>query len=262
MRRENVRVVGAGAGRAAIALAMLAGLLLVGPMQSQASAGICASPGGSTTTQSAVALVSRASGVPVGLEDTEIRWVRWHTRVVYGDTATLKGQVVTQDGAIPDATVDLVAREAGSSKWVSVGSATSDSETGVFSFTCLKPIRTTEYRAVYHGTLLYGGSEGDRTVEVARRVPDAMTQVAPDQFRFQGSVEPRYVARSVLLQRKSCSSCSWRTLSRATTTARSEWRFTIDVSGFTGSRWYRAVVPADDLYVRSYSTRSWQLTHQ
>lgn len=256
-----MRLVRARAGHRALALVALAGLLLVGPLQPQSSASVCSSPGGRTSTQSLVALVAETTGVPFGLEDTEVRWVRWHTRVVYGDTATLEGQVVTQDGAIPDARVDLLAKEAGAQDWVTVDSATSDSDTGVFSFTCLRPTRTTAYRAVYHGTLLYGGSEGDRTVEVARRVPDSMTRVAPDRFRFQGSVEPRYVARPVLLQRKDCSSCRWRTVSRATTTARSGWRFTIDVSGFTGSRWYRAVVPADDLYVRSYSLRSWRLTH-
>ena len=261
MRRETVRLGRAQAGHRALALVVLAGLLLVGPMQSRSSAGLCSSPGGRSSTQSLVELVSETTGVPLGLEDTEVRWVRWHTRVVYGDTATLEGQVVTQDGAVPDARVDLLAKEAGAQDWVTVDSTTSDSDTGVFSFTCLRPTRTTAYRAVFHGTLLYRGSEGDRTVEVARRVPDAMTQVAPDRFRFEGSVEPRYAERPMLLQQKSCSSCGWGTVSRTTTTARSGWRFTIDVSGFTGSRWYRAVVPADDLYVRSYSLRSWRLTH-
>lgn len=120
---------------------------------------------------------------------------------------------------------------------------------------------TTVYRVVYHGALLQAGSEGRRTVGVARRVSDSMTQVAANLFRFKGSVDPRYVARTVLLQRKSCSGCRWSDVARSPTSSRSAWRFAVDVSGFTGDRWYRAAVPGDDSYVRSYSARTCRLTH-
>jgi hypothetical protein len=241
---------------------MLAGLLVVGPLESGSVAGTCSSPAGGSTTSSLTALVSEATGVPSGVYATSIRWVRWHSRVRYGDTAVLEGQVVTQDGAVPDAAVDLFAQEAGSDEWVPVGSATSDSDTGVFSFGCLRPAMTTDYRAVYQGTVLYSGSQGERKVEVARRVPDSMTQVASDRFRFQGSVQPRYTARPVLLQRKSCSTCRWTTVGRTSTNSRSGWRFLVDVSGFTGRRWFRAVVPGDQHFVTGYSDRTWRLTHR
>lgn len=261
MRRENVRLVRARTGRRTTALTMLVGLLLV-PTQSEAAAGVCAPPGGRTTIESTLGVVSESTGLSIGLNETAIRWVRWNTRVVYGDSATLAGQVVTQDGAIANATVNLLARPAGSQDWTTVASASTDPDTGVFSFTCLEPTRTTEYRAVYHGSVLYAGSEGVRTVEVARRVPDAMTQVASAGFRFEGSVEPRYAGRRVLLQRKSCASCRWGTVSGTDANTRSGWLFPIDVSGFTGDRWYRAVVPEDASYARSYSARTWRLSHR
>jgi hypothetical protein len=260
MTRRRIRIVPAHVQVALVAL--LAGLLWVGPGQAQAAAGTCVSPGGRPDPQDVTALLTESTGVSLGLTRTEIRWVRWHTRVVYGDSAVLEGQVVTQDGALPDATVDLFARQAGASDWVQVDSATSDPDTGVFSFDCLKPSMTTDYRAVYQGTLLYAGSTGERRIDVARRVPDSMTQMASERFRFAGSVAPRYADRPVLLQRKTCLRCGWKTVAGTRTTTRSAWRFTVDVSSFTGDRWFRAVVPADSSFVRSYSARSWRLRHR
>lgn len=240
----------------------LAATLLIGPLQSESAASLCGtSPrGGPPSSAAATGLVEDTTGVPVGVQATEIRWVRWHNQVVYGDSTQLQGQVVTEDGAIPDANVDLLARQAGSTSWTPIGSATTDHDTGVFTFGCLRPELTTEYQAVYGGTLYYGGSEGTRTVAVARRVPDSMRQVAADRFRFLGSVEPTYAGRPVLLQRKSCLSCRWTTVLRKNTSARSGWAFTIDVSTYSGGRWFRAAVPADASFATGYSDRVWRLT--
>lgn len=246
-------------------LSLLAGLVLgllpAGPLQPEASAAACASPGGSASSRSPLALVG--GSIPaLGLADTEVRWVRWHTRVLYGEPAMLEGQVVTSDGAVPDARVDLLAKEAGSAEWTRVGSATSDPDTGVFAFDCLRPVASTDYRAVFHGTLWYGPSQGDRRIAVARRVPDTMRLVAPARFRFHGAVEPRYAGRPVLLQRQSCPRCRWDTVGRTLSSDRSGWRFGIDVSSFTGDRWFRAVVPADGSYARSFSAHTWRLSHR
>ena len=249
-------------GRRILAAALLAGALLTGPMQSESAATLCDSPGGPAATDPVTELAPEVTDVPPRLEETRIHWTRWHARLVFGGSALLEGQVVTDDGAVSEATVDLLAREAGSDRWTSMGSATSDPETGVFSFDCLRPGATTEYRAVYDGTLYYAGSQGDRTVQVARRVPDAMEQVAPYRFRFTGSVQPSYVDRPVLLQRKSCAECGWRTMVRRDTSARSAWRFTIDVSNLNGERWFRAVVPSDERYVLSPSDRVWRITNR
>jgi hypothetical protein len=238
---------------------MLTSVLLTGPAQSSANAGTCVPP--PAAQRPAAALASTVPGTN-GIESTSIRWVRWHKRVTYGDTATLDGQVVTEDGAIADATVDLFVRESGEEDWRHTQTATTDPETGVFSFACLEPVVTTEYRAVYHGNLYFGSSQGTRKVGVARRVPDAMKQVSTERFRFSGSVEPRYQQQPVLLQRKACPTCRWRTVTRKSTTDRSRWSFAIDTSTFSGRRWFRAVVPADEQHVRSVSARAWRLSGQ
>jgi hypothetical protein len=234
---------------------MLTSMLLTGPAQSPATAGACVPP--PATQRPAAGLAGTVPGTH-GIEATSIRWVRWHKRVVYGDTATLDGQVVTDDGAIANATVDLHVREPGAEDWRHTQSATTDPETGVFSFDCLQPTVTTEYRAVYSGNLYFAGSQGNRKVGVARRVPDTMKQVADQRFRLSGSVEPSYRQRPVLLQRKECPMCRWRTVVRKDSTDRSRWSFTISSSSFSGKRWFRAVVPTDEQYVRSDS-RVWRL---
>jgi hypothetical protein len=252
----------ASRGWRVLAAALLAAALLTGPMQSESAATVCEPPENPSATDPVTELAPAVSDLPPRMEETRIRWTLWHIRVVFGGVAVLEGQVVTDDGAVSEATVDLLAREAGSQKWAPVGSATTDPETGVFSFGCLRPVATTDYRAVYDGTLYYAGSQGDRTVGVARRVPDAMEQVAPDRFRFTGSVQPRYEDRPVLLQRKSCSDCRWRTVARRDTSTLSEWRFTIDVSQIAGQQWFRVVVPPDERYVRSLSDRVWRFTRR
>ena len=199
------------------------------------------------------------SGVPQGVVETRIRWVRWNKKVLYGDGAVLDGQVVTDDGAIPDATVNLYAKDATSPEWTRIQSATTDPETGIFSFVCLEPAVTTRYRAVYEGALYFQESRGEKRVGVVRRVPDSMKQVTGERFRFRGAVRPAYAHRRVLLQQKACDSCRWRTVERTSTTAHSRWGFTIDTSTFAGRRYVRAVVPGDASFVRSASRRTWRM---
>ncbi|MPZ63083.1 MAG: hypothetical protein GEU93_17685 [Propionibacteriales bacterium] len=236
---------------------MLAGLLLAGPA-SQAAASACApAPNQPDMLEPVNTLVSSVSPIAT---DTRIHWTRWHKRVLYGRYSELRGQVVTDDGAIPDASVDLYTRRAGSSEWVKRRSTTTDSDTGVFVFDCLRPRVTISYRVVYDGTLLYEATRGMRTTRVVRRVPDSMSQVAPERFRYRGSVEPSYAERRVLLQRKACTSCRWNTVQRTQTNDRSRWRFTINTSGYSGRRWFRAVVPGDKFYARSVSFHVWRIT--
>jgi hypothetical protein len=136
-----------------------------------------------------------APALPPGsleLQDTRIHWTRWPTSVTYGDLATLQGQVVVDDGALADATVDLLARPPGSQRWQRIATTTTDQDTGVFTFGCLQPNKTTEYRAVYHGTIYYAGSQATRHVPVARRVPDrragALSSMLPRPRAVAGSV--------------------------------------------------------------------------
>ena len=118
-----------------------------------------------------------ATTLPLVTTQTRIHWTRVTRRLTLGDQGTLQGQVVTADGAVGGAGVHLyVRRQAG---WEHVASTTSDSETGVFAFSCLSPHRTTDYRVVHRGDPLHGPSMAERSIGVARRVPSDVRRSGP-----------------------------------------------------------------------------------
>ena len=207
------------------------------------------------------AVLPEAPDVTVGVVETEVRWTRWSTRLVHGQPATLAGQVVTEAGAVADTTVELYARTAGAGGWTHLGAASSDPDTGVFAFNCLPAPETTTFRVVYEGTPVYRPSEAGRTVPVARRVPDGVSRRAAGGFWFSGSVRPGYAGGRVLLQRRTCGSCSWSVVTRTDADARSRWRFVLSEPRSASSSWsYRAVVPADDRFVTGVSDHVWRIT--
>lgn len=239
----------------------LAAALFVVPAQA-AGAGLtaaaCAPPPGASRTPFSVN-ETLADASP-GLADSRIRWTRWNSLVTYGDAAGVAGQVVAEAGAVPAASVDLYEREVGTSGWELVASTTSDPDTGVFEFGCLHPNPSTDYRAVYDGTLYYRESSAQRRIRVARAVPDQMQQVTRHILQYTGVVRPRYRRERVHLQARKCRRCSWRNVDRDMTNHGSGWSFRIDAEGFSGRRWFRATVPASDGYVRSVSERVWIIT--
>lgn len=199
------------------------------------------------------------AGVP-GLTGTEIHWTRWSRWVVYGGASTLEGQVVTDDGALREAEVELYARRRGADRWRSVGTAVASPETAVFSFRDHEPSATTDYRVVFAGDLVYAASEATRRVPVRRRVRDRMRRVDPTHYSLRGSVAPRYRDRRVRLQRRTCRRCAWSTVATRDTDGRSRWRFRVDAPDRRHRTWYyRAVVPRDAHFARSYSDRVWSI---
>lgn len=193
-----------------------------------------------------------------GMVETRIHWTRWTERLVYGRDAVLAGQVVTDDGALPEVTVDLFARPAGKSGWSHVATRSSDPETGVFTFTCLDAPRSTDYRVVFDGTVLFAGSSATKRVSVARLVESGMRQRADGRFVFTGSVAPRYVDRGVVLERRTCDGCAWERVRTSTTDDRSGWRFVVSAPT-RGERSFRAVVPRDAAFVAGRS-QAWRVS--
>lgn len=245
--------------RVSSALVVVAALLL-GPMpMGSAAGGLCGGPDqrpGNPVEALAPALLPGS----LELQGTRIHWTRWPRAVTFGDRTALEGQVVSDDGALADAEVSLLARPAGAQRWQRIDTTTTDQDTGMFIFDCLQPARTTDYRAVYAGTVYYAGSRATRQVPVARRVPDRMVQVAAHRFRYTGDVQPRYAGRPVILQQRRCPDCRWRTSGRTASDHRSAWRFVIDASMFRGRHWFRALAPAGTWFIASPSQHVWQIT--
>lgn len=235
-------------------------LVLVAAGQAPASAG---SPGETAPACSPgparpATAVEVETPAPTGVRETRVHWTRWSTRLVHGERATLHGQVVTDDGAVPGADVDLLARPAGADAWREVASASSDPDTGVFAFDCVPAEATTRFRVVYRGSLLHAPSRAERTVAVARWVPDRMVP-KPSGLRLVGSVSPAYAGRPVLLQRRTCQTCTWKVVDRRAADSDSEWRFRVAVPR-SGAWGYRVKVPADARFVTGYGDHVWRVT--
>jgi hypothetical protein len=223
-------------------------------------------PVGRLGTEAARPVSTLDVGPVPGAEETRIRWTRWSRLVSYGAPAVLEGQVVVgegeEQGALPDVEVDLFARRAGSADWEHVGTAVSSSDRAVFAFHDHVPSANTDYRVAYQGDLFYGASQGRRAVDVARRVPDAISRVDADRFALRGSVAPTYQQRRVVLQRRTCRSCAWAVLAAGRTTTRSRWGFQVRAPRQRGTWYYRVAVPGDRLFVRSFGDHVWALTRR
>ncbi|MFC6285902.1 hypothetical protein ACFP3Q_01725 [Nocardioides sp. GCM10027113] len=200
-----------------------------------------------------------APEVPVIAEETSIHWTRATRSLTYGQGGLLEGQVVTDDGAVPDAAVDLYARPVGKKRWTLIASTRSDDEDAVFRFECLRPEKTTSYKVVHESSGLYGRSAAERRISVRRHLPDEMRQVGPTVFTLRGRVLPGYDGR-VRLQRRDCEECAWSTVLRTATRNGTSWQFTFDVAARRGAMWFRAMVPAGDGYARSFGDHVWPIT--
>lgn len=204
-------------------------------------------------------VAARDVGAVPGAMATRIHWTRWTRRLVYGASTVLQGQVVTEDGALPDAEVDLYARRAGARRWRLVDTAVSSSDTAVFAFAGHEPSAVTDYRVVFDGDVLYAGTEATRPVRVARRVRDVLRRLRGDRYALRGWVAPRYRHRRIVLQRQTCRRCAWSTVAAERTSGRSRWRFRLTGPTGRGTWHYRAVVPRDGRFVRSYGDHVWVL---
>lgn len=244
----------------ALVVSVLVGFGSGTPAHASAAARAPISRVGAVIAAAPLSAVRQHAGPVPGVVATEIHWTRWSRQLVYGHSSILEGQVVTADGALPDADVDLYARRAGSTRWSLVASTATSSDTGVFRFDRHVPSATTTYRVVFEATVVYSRSEATKTVRVARRVRDSMTRIDSSAFRFGGSVAPTYSDRRIILQRRQCSGCTWSTVASKNTTARSRWSFRLTGPTTRGTWYYRAVVPADQLFVTSYSDHTWALT--
>lgn len=194
---------------------------------------------------------------PVLAAPTQIHWTRVSRLLVHGSDAVLEGQVVTEEGALGGVRVDLYARPAGATDWTRVSGTTSDDDTGVFSFGCVMPGRTTTYRVEYAGDALHAPSRDDRTVQVARSLDEDIRRTGPATFVLDGTVSPRY--RGPVLLRHRPEGGGWTVVARRTADPRSQYAFTVDVSRLRGLHEYQVVVPADGAYARSTGTR-WRIS--
>lgn len=150
--------------RAAVLSAALtvAGAVTASPVHACMSIGALVSPVGSALSTTHSVPVVESGELVIGVVGTEVHWTRRTTWLTYGARALLEGQVVTFDGALPDAEVTLYGRPVGGD-WRPLATTRTDPDTGLFVFRP-RPSRKTARRAEYGGgsALRVLLSRGDR----------------------------------------------------------------------------------------------------
>ncbi|MPZ72485.1 MAG: S8 family serine peptidase [Nitriliruptorales bacterium] len=176
-------------------------------------------------------------------------------RITYGDAVTVKGRLVTSDGAgVAHRTVKLQRRRAGTTKWVNLTDMTT-SATGRVSHT-YAPVRTFAYRYVHRRSADYASSRSPaRTVGVRTHVTATLSSATVDRGAraiLRGAVRPGHAGRRVVLQRYRGG--AWRKVASASLTKRSRYRFRLPTAS-SGKIAYRVVKPADLDHLRGVTPK-------
>lgn len=231
-------------------------VLVAAPAQADTTLYTPVSPTGSALlTTRPVPLVGTGE-VSVGVIDTDVRWTRRTSWLVFGRRALLEGQVVTVDGALPDAPVRLHAKPYGKA-WRPVATTRTSTDEGVFRFTH-RPWRKTRYQVEYAGEWAYTPSETKATVNVRRDITSDLKRNNDGSFTMRGALAPKSPGKTVRLQRKTCRSCSWSTIDATTASRYSTWRFRLSGPTRQGTWFFRAVTPRDPAFLKSFGD-TWAL---
>lgn len=194
------------------------------------------------------------TGDPViSVVPTDVAWTRHTSWLTYGYRTLLEGQVVTVDGAVPNAAVKLYARPVGQSGWSYVASRRTSSNLGIFRFDTHKPVRKTEYRVSYVPEWAYSASRAYVTVDVKRKITSTVTRAGDGTFTMTGTIAPKSAGKTVRLQRKTCGSCSYSTIKSITASSTSTYRFRFAGPATRGTWYFRAYTPSDSGFLTSYS---------
>lgn len=194
------------------------------------------------------------TGEPViGVAPTDVRWTRHTAWLTYGARSLLEGQVVTVDGALPNAAVRLYARPVGQRDWSYVAARRTSTNTGIFRFDTHKPVRNTDYRVDYAAEWAYQPSSESATVKVRRKISSSLARNSDGTFTMSGWLAPKSPGKTVRLQRKTCSSCSWSSIKSTTASSSSTWRFRFSGPTKRGTWYFRSYTPSDSRFLAGYS---------
>lgn len=154
------------------------------------------------------------------------------------------GCVDTSWCTIPDGTgtVTLKVRNAGASKWKTLGTRSNESS---FSFSPTSK-GSVVYRVVYSGgtwdTYSFQSSSKDRTAKGSRH-PHSKGVESGGRLYYRGNVDPGWGRKPVTIQKKNCKSCGWHSYKTVRTS--STGGYSARIYAPSSGRWYfRSIVKA------------------
>jgi len=154
------------------------------------------------------------------------------------------GCVDTSWCTVPDGTgtVTLKVRNAGASKWKTLGTRSNESS---FSFSPTSK-GSVVYRVVYSGgtwdTYSFQSSSKDRTAKGSRH-PHSKGVESGGRLYYRGNVDPGWGRKPVTIQKKNCKSCGWHSYKTVRTS--STGGYSARIYAPSSGRWYfRSIVKA------------------
>jgi hypothetical protein len=181
--------------------------------------------------------------------------------VAYGTTVSIRGQVVytdPEDGRTyaTEGPVTLEQRNYGEVDWQLIDSTDMSGFFPAFDFDVVAT-RIATYRVSYLGEGEFLPSTDSLLVKVSRKVTGRVTEPRDNVYVLSGQVRPSYAGQPISLMRQKCSSCAWRVYTSQLTTTTSGYRFRLPLPR-SGIHYFRARVPADGMFVKSFSP-TWHL---
>jgi hypothetical protein len=218
---------------------------------------LLATPAGTLASPAAAAEEVAQTQVSIKLDKRRMR---------FKDTFTVEGQVTTtlSDGQryyVDSAPVSLQRRFPGK-PWRTIASTTSGSYGGVYRFSGVTALRNAGYRVRYAGE-----TRSDESGELTLAASTSQVRAIKVQRAFRlssvrrnggivlkGRVLPKYQAKVVQIQRRTCNRCAWKGWTKVRTNKRS--RFAVRVALPSRGTWdYRARTPKSPEFVLSTSEK-------
>ena len=178
------------------------------------------------------------------------------------DTFAITGRLTedTGDQGLAGQTVVLVRKKKTETLSRVVATTTTDDD-GTYRFTAQRVVGSAAYRVDFDGDgVTYNASSSmddvDPVVVLAMRDLNATKKKVKGKLYFRGTANPGWGGKKVTLQRKTCSSCSWRTVTSKAAGSRGAWSFRVGYPAKVGPVWtYQAVLAASGDFEKSYSAQ-------
>ena len=154
-----------------------------------------------------------------------------------------------------DFELHLERKAAGAAAFKEVGSLPVDSD-GVVIYDLVAQSNAS-YRVRYDGgtadpETVYTPAMSAEKVSKVMRALNARDLERRGKVYLKGNVDPGWGNKPIVLQRKTCKSCNWKSYDKARTSSTGGWKFHTPVPR-KGSWWYRAKVAGTTNFVTSYS---------
>lgn len=229
-------------------------LLLVGltvaSVVSLSSAAL-ASPQAGVSTGARLAQARHATGT----HPTGIRFLDFDHMLASGGTMHVRGQVIGKlhgdKGALAGVQVKLYRQFNGTSPWVYLGSQpTGGGDFPQFDFATLARMNA-RYKVVFAGNDTFRGSSDITWLSVYRTFNAHITD-GEGAATLSGNINPYYNHKVVYLQKRSCATCDYVSVKKATTAMAGAYKFALNAPD-TGRWWWRVWTPGTGAFIPSWS---------